>query len=377
MNRLEAVKPMLWMNEQPWHELGVDRQCECENELARAIERDLRRELYQWRHMPLDCVVENWVDCPMAIHDSGFGIEEVSDKRYVNEGEICSRGFIPQVSRPEDVEKIKDPVVTHDVEETEARFAALNDAVGDIIPVKKRGAAGFWFAPWDELIRWWGVEQAMMDLIARPEMVHAVMNRLIEACLRRLDQYTQLGLLSPNTFNNRVGSGGYGYTDELAPANDDAPLQPKNLWGSSTAQIFSDVSPSMHEEFALRYEIRWMERFGLNYYGCCEPLHNKLEILAAVPSLRKISISPWANLDKAVERMRGKYVISYKPNPAIFAEESWDLARAENDLRQALDKMQGCAVEIILKDLSTVRNSPERLWQWSAMASGLAEENIQ
>lgn len=46
MNRLEAVKPMLWMNEQPWHELGVDRQCECENELARAIERDLRRELY-------------------------------------------------------------------------------------------------------------------------------------------------------------------------------------------------------------------------------------------------------------------------------------------------------------------------------------------
>jgi hypothetical protein len=27
----------------------------------------------------------------------------------------------------------------------------------------------------------------------------------------------------------------------------------------------------MHEEFALQYEKRWLERFGLTYYGCCEP----------------------------------------------------------------------------------------------------------
>ena len=39
------------------------------------------------------------------------------------------------------------------------------------------------------------------------------------------------------------------------------------------------------------------------------------------PSLRNLH-QPWANLDKAVERMRGQYVSSYKPNPAIFAEES-------------------------------------------------------
>ena len=122
-------------------------------------------------------------------------------------------------------------------------------------PREKTRGGGFWFAPWDELIRWWGVEQAMMDLIARPEMVHAVMNRLIEACLRRLDQYTQLGLLSPNTFNNRVGSGGYGYTDELAPANDDAPLQRKT-WGQQHRPDFLRCLAVDAWEFALRYEIR-------------------------------------------------------------------------------------------------------------------------
>ena len=66
----------------------------------------------------------------------------------------------------------------------------------------------------------------------------------------------------------------------------------------------------MHKEFGLNYGIKWLSRFGLAYYGCCEPLHNKMEILAKIPNLRKISISPWANIDEASEKMRGKYVIS-------------------------------------------------------------------
>jgi len=130
----------------------------------------------------------------------------------------------------------------------------------------------------------------------------------------------------------------------------------------------------MHAEFALKYETKWMERFGLNYYGCCEPLHHKLDLLKDVPNLRKISISPWADLDSAVEQMRGRYVISYKPNPAIFAQGQWDLAKARADLQDALKKMEGCCVEIIAKDLSTVQDEPQRLWQWSAMASEVTEE---
>ncbi|MHC4147415.1 MAG: hypothetical protein ACYSUD_21915, partial [Planctomycetota bacterium] len=128
---------------------------------------------------------------------------------------IYSHGFIPQIRKPLDVDKIIDPVVTHDLEQTEARFDALNDAVGDIIPVKKRGVPHLWFAPWDELIRWWGVQEAMMDLVLRPQMVHDIMDRLVEAYLRRLDQYVELNVLSMNNDNHRVGSGAYGYSDEL------------------------------------------------------------------------------------------------------------------------------------------------------------------
>ena len=375
MNRLELVKPMLWMNERPWHEIGVYEQCQCENPFAYFVEQKLRKELYQWEHMPLDNVVENWIECPMAVGDTGFGIEEVSEERHTNEGTIYSHGFIPQIKHPKDIEKITNPVVTHNVAETEVRLQALSEAVGDIIPVKKRGVPHLWFAPWDELIRWWGVQEAMMDLVLRPQMVHDIMARLVEAYLCRLDQCIELNVLSPNNDNHRVGSGGYGYSDELpAPHHDGWHHRPADLWGNAAAQIFSEVSPEMHAEFAVQYEIRWMERFGLNYYGCCEPLHHKLDILKDVPNLRKISISPWADLDRAAQQMRGKYVISYKPNPAIFAERDWDLDRAKADLQRALSKMEGCCVEIIAKDLSTVQNEPHRLWEWSKMAAEVTED---
>ena len=375
MNRLEPTKPMLWMNERPWHELGVYQQCECKHEFACFIEQKLRKEIYQWEHMPLDNVVENWVECPMAVSDTGFGIEEVSEERHLNDGTIYSHGFIPQIKDPKDIEKIKDPVVTHDIEQTEARLHALDDAIGDIIPVKKRGVPHLWFAPWDELIRWWGVQQALTDLVLRPQMVRDIMDRLVEAYLCRLDQYIELNVLSMNNDNHRVGSGAYGYSDELPAKDFDGEhVRPIDLWGNGAAQIFSEVSPEMHAEFALKYEIKWMERFGLNYYGCCEPLHHKLDLLKDVPNLRKISISPWADLDRAAEQMRGKYVISYKPNPAIFAEKEWNLSKAKADLRDALESMEGCCIEIIAKDLSTVQNEPQRLWEWSGMASEVTEE---
>ena len=374
LNQLEVVKPMLWMNERPWVELGIYELCGCESEFALFIEQKLRKEIYQWEHMPLDNVVENWIECPMAVSDTGFGIREVFEKRHTQEGPIFSHGYIPQIKHPEDIRKIKDPVVNHDLDLTRSRFEALNDAVGDIIPIKKRGAPHLWFAPWYLLISWWNVEQAMQDLILRPQMVHDLMNRLVEAYLYRLDQYVELNVLSLNNDNHRVGSGGYGYTDELpSPDFDGEHIRPQDLWGNSTAQIFADVSPDMHAEFALDHEIKWMERFGLNYYGCCEPLHNKLEILGSVPNLRKISISAWADLDIAAEKSQNKYVISYKPNPACFAADTWDLDQARQELSTALEKMQGCCIEIIAKDISTVRSDPRRLWEWSQMASELTE----
>ena len=183
-----------------------------------------------------------------------------------------------------------------------------------------------------------------------------------------------MGLLSRNDGNVRIGSGGVGYTAQL-PQSDFDPehIRPIDLWGCATAQIFSEVSPEMHEEFALQYERRWLERFGLTYYGCCEPLDQKMEILKSIANLRKVSMSPWVEVDRAVEEVGDKYVFSYKPNPAIFADDVWHPELVRKELREALEKARGCVVEIIMKDISTVHYKPQHLWEWTHIAMQEAE----
>ncbi len=203
-------------------------------------------------------------------------------------------------------------------------------------------------------------------------MVHKAIDKLVNAYLSMLDQFEQQDLLRLNNTYYRIGSGGLGYTDELPPPGyDPEHVRAADLWGNGAAQIFSDVSPRMHWEFALQYEVRWMSRFGLNYYGCCDPLHRKMGILEKIPNLRKVSMSPWVDIDQAVANMGNRYVFSYKPNPAVFAEHTWHIAKARDELEMVLAKAaaHGCVVELIMKDISTLRYQPERLWEWAAMAA--------
>ena len=87
-------------------------------------------------------------------------------------------------------------------------------------------------------------------------------------------------------------------------------------------------------------------------------------------------MSPWVKLDKAIEAIGDNYVFSYKPNPAIFAGDQWRPEEARTILREVLEKTRGCHLEIIMKDISTVRYKPQRLWEWSRIATELAQEYL-
>jgi hypothetical protein len=326
--------------------------------------------MYQWEHLPGDMIIENVIYSPLAIRDTGLGLgEDVDIVRTDPRSGVVSRTYHPQIREEKDIEKIKFPEVSHDEEATERTYQAMVEIFDGIMPVEKRGIAGQWFAPWDYLIRLWGVQEAMEDMYLRPELVHKAMDHLVNAHLHQLDQWEKLNLLSRNDNNTRIGSGGYGYTSELPQKDfDPAYVRPIDIWGCATAQIFSEISPKMHEEFALQYEMKWLKRFGLTYYGCCEPLDIKIPILRNVPNLRKISMSPWINVERAAKEMADDYVFSLKPNPEILARDVWHPDIARKVLREILEKLQGCVVEIILKDVSTIRYEPQRLWEWAQIA---------
>lgn len=373
LNNLSSERPLVWINEIPWHEMNVDDELtlRTEHPWARSLENELRRTLYQWRHMPGDMVVENWLECPLALYSTDFGIIENVDVVKTDEAsDVVSRHFNIQIQDDSDLEKIRMPRVEHNAKVTEIWYEAMSELAAGIMPVRKTGQTHIWFTPWDYLIRWWGIQEAMIDMIERPDFVHAAVDRMVDAWMVELDQFEERNLLSLDCRNVRVGSGGYGYVSEL-PGQDYDPdhVRPRNMWGCSNAQIFSEVSPEMHWEFALKHDLRWLERWGLTYYGCCEPLDRKIELMRRIPNLRKLSVSPWCNAEKLIEQVGGDYVISRKPSPAIFANDDWHPHEARKQLREFLRVAdRKCHIELIMKDISTVRYEPQRLWEWADIA---------
>jgi len=322
--------------------------------------------------MRCDMVVDGVVYSPYVFHNSGFGIEEQAVAPAEFKG---AKDYVPVIRTEADIEKIQTPTITPDWEATERNYQMACELFDGVLPVQKRGLVHLWCAPWDILVCWWGISELYTDMYVRPQFVHRGISRMMDALLGMLDQYERLGLLSISSGNHRVGSGGLGITDELPqPDHDGSHARAIDQWGTSTGQIFSEVSPAMHDEFCLQYEKRWLERFGLNCYGCCEPLHNKIHLLRTIPRLRRISMSRWVDVAKGAEEIGSDYIFSYKPNPAVLAAEHWQPEVARAELRDVLEKTRGCVVELIMKDVSTCRGEPRRIWEWCELAVEVAEE---
>ena len=142
LNDLESERPMVWINEIPWHEMDVDGELtlRTEHPWARDQERELRRTIYQWRHMSGDMIVNDFLVCPLAIHSSDFGIiEDVDVARTDAASDIVSRHFNIQIRDFSDLEKIKMPTVTHNAVATEFCYQAMCRTYDGIMPVKKVG----------------------------------------------------------------------------------------------------------------------------------------------------------------------------------------------------------------------------------------------
>ncbi|MCC7495468.1 MAG: hypothetical protein IT204_24170 [Fimbriimonadaceae bacterium] len=350
---LRWARPPVYIYQEPWHELNGSGELDlhCTDGFCRGLELGLRRTLYKWRHYRDDTVLSASIASPAVVRDSGFGIrEDVRVARTDDASDVVSREYHIQIREEADAAKILTPQVSHDAAATAQQYDARCAIFDGLLPVRPCKTGSFWFAPWDELVRWTGVEEILLDMALRPDYVHHLMDHFVTAWLARLEQYEALDLLE-------------------RPASE--------LWGIGAAQIFSEVSPAMHEEFALQHERRWFNRWGLNYYGCCEPLHHKVDVVRRnLPNLRKISMSPWVDFTKAVANLGNQAIFAWKPNPAIFATESWDPAGIRQYLRERLleAKAGGCVIEIHLKDISTVQYRPERLFEWAAIAREVTAE---
>ena len=375
LNRLQPARPMALIDQIPWHEMDVDGELtlQTEDAFCRDLEMQLRRTLYRWKHMRVDMVVEPYIEVPKVILGADLGIRPVEERAVMDPAnDVVGHYYRDQLQTEEDLEKIRMPQVTLDAEATARLEEQAHDILDGVLGVRMQGLHPM-CALWDRIVEWHGVEQSLLDLVDRPDFVHKLMRRVTDGYLSLLDQLEAQGLLGqPQALIHCSGA----FSDELpAPGYDPQRPRAKDVWTAGMAQIFVSVSPRMHELFELDYVRPWYARFGLVYYGCCEPLHDKIDILRTIPNLRKISMSPWVDQDKGAERIGRDYVFSRKPSPAFLATDALDGEAVQRDLEKtrAACRRYGTPLEYILKDISTVRYQPQRLWEWAEIAMQVAK----
>ena len=199
------------------------------------------------------------------------------------------------------------------------------------------------------------------------------MTFLHDGTMAMLDGLEEEGLLGPNSDGTYVGSGGLGWTNELSPADANGKVRCSQMWGFAESQETVGLSPEMFAEFVFPYQQPLLERFGLNCYGCCEPLDKRWDVVKQFPRLRRVSVSPWADKRKMAGQLEDKYIYSLKPNPADLAMSTFDEDRIRAGLREVLQIARNCCVEIIMKDNHTIGNDPRRVVRWVQIAREEAE----
>jgi hypothetical protein len=375
LNALKPDRPMVMVDQVCWNEMNVNDELtlKCQNPECRGYEDQLRKALFQWRHFRVDMVVEPFIRVPKAISNSehGMSVKEtvaVSDPTSA----IVGHKFINQFETDADLEKIKMPVVSHNPLETQRRLSVAHELFDGLLEVRAHGFDPY-LSLWDPISFWMGVEAALYTLADRPEYMHRLVGRLTESWLSMLDQLENQGLLcEPQSLIHCTGA----YTDDLpAPGYDPARPRTKDLWTFGLAQMFSTVSPAMFKEFEVDYASRICARFGLVYYGCCDPLDLKMNEVRMIPNVRKISMSPWVNEDRGAAEIGGDFVYSRKPSPALLAWPRFNEQAVREHVQASVDACarHGCPLELILKDISTVKYEPERLFQWARIAMEVVE----
>ena len=372
INDLKPCRPVVWVDEIPWHEMDIDDKLKLttEDEFARQMEQFFREKLYRWEYIQADTVLEPFFPIYKSYEAGSMGIE-VQEQQLSTDtrNHIVSHSYIDQLDTMEKVEALKEPRVTADSAMDTQRFEWASDVLDGILPVKLKGHY-YYHAPWDQIPRYRGVMPVLMDLTDNPELLHATVKKLSDFGLSIMKQMEALKLVDSEVTSLHCTPG---YVSGLAPKEGNPKL--KNMWFRTMAQMFTDISPAMHEEFDILYSKPLAEECGLTYYGCCEALDNKIELIKKhYPNLRKIGVPTKANPEVCAEQIRGDYVYAHKPNPA-FVAGTFEPDTVRKEIARVIETCQknGCAFEFVLKDISTVSYKPQNLIDWVQTVMGTVD----
>lgn len=367
-NALKATRPVIFCDpENGWHEIITPSMLQCTGVLAREWEFSLRKEIFWGKSIKDDRVIQPLFDIAHCFTESDWGMHE---KKIGGENGGAYHWESP-LHDYKDIDLLHFPTITVDYPRTQERLALADDIFNGILTVRLHTAWWWTLGMTWTFINLRGLENLMYDMYDHPDGIHRLMQLLRDGTHAKLDFLEAQHLLCLNNDGTYVGSGGFGWSDEL-PSKAFKPdsIKTIDLWGFAESQETSVVSPEMFAEFIFPYQYSVLERFGLNCYGCCEAVNNRWDTIKKIPRLRRISVSPWADVADMAEKLGDRYILSRKPMPSYLALPKIDEDFIRQGLREDIQsaKKEHCRLEIIMKDTNTIGKNPNNIIRWTKIA---------
>lgn len=365
------TEPMLWVcpdDDGAWKELIPEDSMLCVDFDYRELEFKLRKYIYHYEKFKDDMVFEPKVYFDLAGHYTGYHYGKQNQSNVwgidIESKEVGKNAYHLDnfIKTKDDFEKILQHEVdfVSDNKENQRKKEKICDAVGDILSVE-------FHLPYSvlvqslliELVHMRGMEELLYDLYDNDLIIMNVLEHMAKSKALLLDRLERNKMLFDNRINIYTGSGSLGYMNAQLKENESVKLA--DMWGFADAQEFSNVSPKMFEEFAIMNQRYGLNKFGMACYGCCEPLDNKFEaIFRHIKNIRRLSVSPWSDIELAAEKINDRAIYSWKPNPAIIC-----CGFEDDSIRSLLNKVSKatskCTTEIILKDIRTCSRTPQHI----------------
>ncbi|MFW5844632.1 MAG: hypothetical protein ACOCXJ_00225 [Planctomycetota bacterium] len=347
-------------------------QLRCEDPFFRRHECTLRGALFH-AGIDDDHILEPWLRVRPHFQHRGDGPWGLAPS-YGRDAASGGYHIDPPITDLDNQSGLQAPQHVIDERASAEQLNRLQEAVGDHLPVFLDRSPAVQTSLSADLGKLVGIEPILYALYDEPEELHRLMAFLRDGVLAAWDAAQAAGDLRSADGRNQA----FCYSPELPDPDPSSPCDMSQLWCFMEAQEFTAIAPAQREEFILAYQKPIMERFGLAAYGCCDDLTPMIPALLEIPNLRRISITPAADIARCAEQIGDQRICSWRPNPSRCACVGFD----ENGLRRylreslAIFRANDCQVDITLKDVATVQHEPERLIRFARIVREICVEGL-
>jgi hypothetical protein len=371
---LRAERPMVIFETASLEGYVGDDELGCEDPELRGVERQMRWTIRHVEEVGDDTIIEPSWNNYWSFAETGYGVEIHASRAIDSENGSQGYAFDHPIRTPGDLERLRPQTWQVDRDGTLLRHERLTDIFGDVMPVILTGTRWLHAGLTSAAFQLIGNENLLMWPYDSPDAMHRLMSFLRDDAISRIAWLEQEGLLELNNNFTHVGSGSPGLTTSLPGPDYSGSAQARDMWVWMESQETTMVSPEMFGEFFLPYMAEIAKKCGLVYYGCCEPVHDRWELIKeAMPNVRAVSVSPWCDMESVAEKFGGDYVFSRKPAASPMSGANPDWAALRQDIDSTLSAARGCNLEFIFRDVYRIAGDRPRLRQWTDMVRSRIE----